>query len=174
MKKPGRNEKCPCLSGKKYKNCCALKPQGMMRPMALKNAEKITLKEAVDRIRDTGMKKQQAFRELGVFLLFSTQAGDAWLLEVTDCDCVQLVRGGEAIDVSIEESAETIVVDWSHTFIEKDRQLEVISYEGRKKTILPEAPTGEIRSAIRRLRKKHSPEFLNRVHLDGKESDTNA
>jgi len=22
VKKPGRNDPCPCLSGKKYKNCC--------------------------------------------------------------------------------------------------------------------------------------------------------
>jgi hypothetical protein len=171
MKKIGRNEKCPCLSGKKYKNCCALKPQTMMRPMSQENQMKIRLQDEVDLIRAAGLKKQQVFRELGVFLLFSTKAGDAWLLEITDGDCVQLTRGGEAIDVSIEESPETIVVDWSHTFEEKNRQLVVTSYEDRQKTIVPDAPTGEICSTIRRLRKRHSEEFLSQVHLDKNESN---
>ena len=162
------------MSGKKYKNCCALRPQAMMQPMTGANLAKVKLQDAVDFIRTAARQKQQVFRELGVFLLFSTCSGDAWLLEVTDADCVQLARGGELLDVSIDESPETIVVDWSHTFTEKDRQLEVVSYEGRMKTVLTEAPTGEIRSAIRRLRKKHSQEFLNQVHLDGKNTEENS
>ena len=29
MAKVGRNDRCPCGSGKKYKNCCALKAGGL-------------------------------------------------------------------------------------------------------------------------------------------------
>jgi hypothetical protein len=29
MAQPGRNESCPCGSGKKYKHCCALKQTGV-------------------------------------------------------------------------------------------------------------------------------------------------
>jgi len=32
MKKIGRNEKCPCGSGKKYKKCCALQPTDSKKP----------------------------------------------------------------------------------------------------------------------------------------------
>ena len=31
-KKPGRNEKCPCGSGKKYKKCCINKPTAEQHP----------------------------------------------------------------------------------------------------------------------------------------------
>jgi hypothetical protein len=166
MKKIGRNEKCPCRSGKKYKHCCALKPQAMMKPMAPENAARVTLKDAVDHIGAAAEAKKQVFRELGVFLLFSTPAGDAWLLEITESDCIQLARDGRLIDVPIDESPETIVVDWTHTFAVKDRRLEVVSYEEKTTTILPDAPTGAIHSAIRRIRKRHSPELLDQVHLD--------
>lgn len=30
--KPGRNDRCPCGSGKKYKNCCAEKESRKMSP----------------------------------------------------------------------------------------------------------------------------------------------
>jgi hypothetical protein len=30
--KPGRNDRCPCGSGKKYKNCCAEKQARKMSP----------------------------------------------------------------------------------------------------------------------------------------------
>jgi hypothetical protein len=166
MKKIGRNEKCPCRSGKKYKHCCALKPQVMMKPMAPENAARVTLKDAIDRIGADAVEKRQVFRELGVFLLFSTPAGDAWLLEITESDCVQLARGGRLIDVPIDETPETIVVDWTHTFAVRDRRLEVVSYEGKSATILPDAPTAQIHSAIRRIRKRHSPELLDQVHVD--------
>ena len=32
-------------------------------------------------------------RELGVFVLFATTKGNGWLFEVTQSDCVQLVKG---------------------------------------------------------------------------------
>jgi hypothetical protein len=170
MKKIGRNDRCPCRSGRKYKHCCALKPQVAMQPMAPEQAATVTLKDAVDFVGAAGVGKKQVFRELGVFLLFSTPAGDAWLLEITESDCVQLAREGRLIDVPIDETPETIVVDWTHTFAMKDRRLEVTSYEEKIATILPDAPAGEIHGAIRRIRKKHSPELLEQVHLDTKET----
>ncbi len=166
MKKIGRNEKCPCRSGRKYKHCCAMKPQVPMRPMAPENAARVTLKAAVDVVLAAAVAKKTVFRELGVFLLFSTPAGDAWLLEITDSDCVQLARDGQVLDVSIEESPETIVVDWTHGFVLKDRRLEVTFHEDKTTAVLAGAPTGAIKSAIRRIRKRNSPELLDQVHLD--------
>ncbi|NOR82080.1 MAG: hypothetical protein GQ526_01145, partial [Ardenticatenales bacterium] len=34
----GRNEPCPCGSGKKYKNCCMRKDPGNLQPAAVKQA----------------------------------------------------------------------------------------------------------------------------------------
>jgi hypothetical protein len=138
--------------------------------MAPEQAVKVTLKDAIDLAGSAAMKRMPSFRELGVFLLFSTSAGDAWLLEITESDCVQLARNGQRIDVPIDETPETIVVDWTHTFAMNERKLEVTSYEGKLVTILSDAPAGAIHGAIRRIRRKHSPELLDRVHLDTKEA----
>ena len=141
-----------------------------MKPMAPKRAAQVTLKDAVDAVCRAATGKRSIFRELGVFLLFSTPAGDAWLLEITESDCVQIAREGQRIDVPIDETPETIVVDWTHTFAMKDRKLEVTSYGEKLATILPEAPVGAIHGAIRRIRKNHSPELLGQVHMDTEEA----
>jgi hypothetical protein len=171
MKKIGRNDKCPCRSGKKYKHCCAQKPQVAMRPMAPENAEKFTLTNAVDALCKAAAEKKETFRELGVFLLFSTAAGDAWLLEMTEFDCVQVAREGRSLDVPIAETPETIVVDWTHTFAMQSRQLAVTSYEEKIMTFLPDAPAGAIHGASRRMRKNHSRELLDQVHLNAGAAD---
>jgi hypothetical protein len=141
-----------------------------MQPMAPERTAQVTLKDAVEVLWRAAAGKRSTFRELGVFLLFSTPAGDAWLLEITESDCVQIAREGERIDVSIDETPETIVVDWTHTFALKDRKLEVASYGEKLVTILPDAPAGAIHGAIRRIRKHHSRELLDRVHLDAEET----
>lgn len=140
-----------------------------MKPMSAENVARVTLRDAVDFVGAAAAERKQVFRELGVFLLFSTLAGDAWLLEITESDCVQLARDGQLIDVPIDETPETIVVDWTHTFAMKEKRLKVTSYEGKIATILPDSPAGAIHGAIRRIRKKHSQELLDHVHLDTKE-----
>lgn len=170
MKKIGRNDRCPCRSGKKYKHCCGLKPQAATRPMPPERAVKITLNEAVGACRRAAEERRRTFIELGVFLLFSTSAGDAWLLEITESDCVQLARNGGLIEVPIEESPETIVVDWTHTFAITNRTLEVTAYVGKTVRLLPDAPAGEIHGAIRRIRKNHPPELLDQVHMNAGEA----
>jgi tetratricopeptide (TPR) repeat protein len=49
--KPGRNDPCPCGSGKKYKHCCALQPAAMPPPQILSPREIGALVELVDHDR---------------------------------------------------------------------------------------------------------------------------
>jgi len=136
-----------------------------MRPMTPENKENVTLKDAVDLVKKAAFERRRDFQELGVFLLFSTLAGDAWLLEITESDCVQLVYDGRVLDVPIDETAETIVIDWTHTFRIKDKKLVVTSYEEKRISILADAPAGQINAAIKRLIKNHSAEVLDQVHI---------
>ena len=68
----------------------------------------------------------QKTHELGVFVLFSTTDGDAWLLEVTESDALQVAASKEILTVDFEENP----------------------------------------AAIKRIRKKYSPELLETVHID--------
>jgi len=163
MAKIGRNEKCPCRSGKKYKHCCArLVDTRMISP---EQDLKVTLMTSVREIQGQAVKRKKTNRELGVFFLYSTTAGDAWLLEMTGSDCVQVAREGEALRPPIDENSETIEVNWSHMFDFKKRQLELTAYSDKHVMVLDDAPGHEIYAAIRRIRKKFSQEQISKVHL---------
>ncbi len=165
MAKIGRNEKCPCRSGKKFKHCCALKEQRERPQLSPEQALKITLMSAVKEIQQDAVEKKVISRELGVFFFFSTAEGDAWLMEMTECDCVQVARGGEPLEAPIDENSETIEINWSHTFAIRNKQIEITAYANKKVEILENSPGWELKTAVKRIRKKFSEEQLKKVHL---------
>lgn len=169
MGKIGRNDKCPCHSGKKYKHCCALKVRAAAPRISSAQALKITLMSGVRAIQEEALEKKAATRELGVFFLYSTAAGDAWLLEMTDRDCVQVASAGEILNSPIDENPETIEINYSHTFTLRDKQLEITAYADKSVQILEDAPAKEINAAIKRIHKRFSEEQLRAVHLPAKE-----
>lgn len=172
MGKIGRNDKCPCRSGKKYKHCCALKVQAAKPQLTSAQAMKVTLMSGVTAIQEAARKRKAVNHELGVFFLYATAAGDAWLLEMTDCDCVQVARAGEVMDSPIDENPETIEINWSHTFAVRDKRFEITAYADKAVHILEDAPAREINAAIRRIRKRFSEEQLRAVHLPAREDAT--
>jgi SEC-C motif len=166
MAKIGRNDKCPCQSGKKYKHCCARKVSvAQTKPLTPEQAARITLMSGVKAIQEKAITREAVSREIGVFFFYSTAAGDAWLLEMTDCDCVQLARGGERLEPPIDENPETIEVNWSHQFKIVNKQLELTSYLDKSVTVMADAPAQAIHAMLRRIRKKFSPQQLEKVHV---------
>lgn len=170
MVKIGRNDKCPCQSGKKYKHCCAGKVDSRKAaPPASAKMPQITLMDAVRAIQAKAEKMEVASRELGVFYLHASATGDAWLFEMTDCDCIQIAAAGQRIDAHIDENPETIEVNWSHRFTIRNKTLELTAYADRTVLHLPDGPSQEISAAIRRIRRKFSPQQLRQVHIDSQE-----
>lgn len=165
MAKIGRNEKCPCQSGKKFKHCCALKETRIQPQPTANQAMKVTLMNAVKRIQEDAVSKKALFRELGVFFLFSTAEGDAWLMEMTDCDCVQVAKSAEVMEAPIDENSETIEINWSHTYAIINRQIEITAYDDKAVQQLENAPGRQLKMAMRRIRAKFSEEQLKKVHL---------
>lgn len=165
MTKIRRNEPCPCGSGLKYKRCCLLQ---RMPSAAVSPAQqlKISLLAEIEKIQKAAERKEEIVRELGVFIFCATSGGDAWLLEITENDAVQLASGGNAEDVPIEENPETIEINWSHTFAIRDRQFYLTSYDDKQESIPENMPTKRIHAAMRRIRKKYSKEQLGQVHVD--------
>ncbi len=164
----GRNEQCPCGSGKKFKHCCLLKKQAGISPTSPEAAFKVSLISEIRAIQKAAEEKRQKIRELGVFILLATRTGDAWLLEITESDAVQLARAGESLEVPIDENPETIEINWSHTFDFSNKEFELTAYSDKSKTVKEGYPTKEVRAAIKRIKKKFSSEVLNQVHVDPK------
>jgi hypothetical protein len=163
MAKIGRNERCPCGSGKKYKHCCARRPQ---KPTPAVEPGQGILTQGVERICRAAQQHRQVINELGVFVLFATERGNAWLLEVTQSDCVQVAGDGETLSPEINENPETIEVEWSHTFRVVDRQLVLTAYSDRSEQVLQDCPVREVSAAIRRVAKKYPPSVRQGLHID--------
>jgi hypothetical protein len=126
---------------------------------------KITLMGAVQDIQQDAANRRVTFRELGVFFFFSTAKGDAWLMEMSECDCVQVAEGGEPLDAPIDENVDTIEINWSHTFAIRDRHIEITAYADQSVQLLEKSPGRELKAAMTRIRKKFSKEQLKKVHL---------
>jgi len=166
MGKIGRNEQCPCGSGKKFKHCCLLKEQAGISPSNPEAAFKISLISEIESIVQVAIEKRQKIKELGVFVLLATAEGDAWLLEITESDAVQLARGGEALEIPIDENSDTIEINWSHTFDLGNKEFELTAYSDKSKSVMTDYPCKEISASIKRIKKRFPSEVLNRVHVD--------
>ncbi len=165
MAKIGRNERCPCGSGKKYKHCCARNPQVEKRPSTPEEQLRISLMEAVEKSVAAAGQKQKQIQELGVFVLLSTLQGNSWLFEVTQSDCVQLARDAEQLPVPIDENPETIEIEWSHTYKVKDRQMVLTAYGDKSEMVMEDCPVKEVSASIKRIRKKIPQEMLSEIHI---------
>ena len=166
MGKIGRNERCPCGSGRKYKHCCAHNPLVEERKATPEEQMKISLMAAVEEISAAASEKRQLIREMGVFVLFSTEKGNAWLFEVTQSDCVKLVTEGIPDPVPIDENPDTIEIEWSHTFSIENRKIILTAYNDKTVDELSDCPVQELSGSVRRIRKKIPAEMLKQIHID--------
>ena len=53
---------------------------------------------------------------IGQLILFSTETGDAWLLDRTDLLAARLARDGEAAPIQIVETAATFAIEWTGSY----------------------------------------------------------
>lgn len=53
---------------------------------------------------------------LGQLLLFSTETGDAWLLDPADHLALPLARDGDALSIHIEETNTNFAIGWSGAY----------------------------------------------------------
>lgn len=166
MVKIGRNEQCPCGSGNKYKRCCLSKNQ--VNQTAQLQAQKVSISDEVMKLQDAAAKHEETMKVIGVFIFFSTKDGDAWLLELTEMDAVLVAKAGKKIEVEINESPETIEVNWSHQFSTKDKVFTTTAYADKAVEIHHNTPTASISATIKKLQSRFSSDLLDKIHVDRK------
>ena len=144
MAKIGRNDACPCGSGLKYKRCCLQKDKAEESAASPMQQLRLSLMAEIEKIQRAAKQGEEIVRELGVFVLWSNSDGDAWLMEISESDTVQVAKNGDPMDFPIADKAESC---------------------------LETAPTQRINAAIRRIRKKYSQEVLSQVHVEPTETE---
>jgi hypothetical protein len=168
----GRNEACPCGSGKKYKNCCARDPALVAAELSSAEAQVPTLSAEILKLRDKVSAMSAAMWTRGVFVFFSTDEGDAWVLEASGMDALQVAAAGRQIDVDVVQTADAIEVTWSHQFsIRKD--FTVTDYADQSRSILASYPAARIRALLSKARSSLPPEMLASIHLDEQNDPAN-
>ena len=163
MAKIGRNQSCPCGSGKKHKHCCLLRKKTAAPPRPVENAQ-VTLSREISKIQQAAAAGRVKLFELGIFIFFSLENRDAWMLDTSEMDAVQVAEKGIPLESLVREDDQTIEIDWSHSFVLQDRKLMLADHEDGAEEELENAPTGRINGALRRIMKQYSPEMLQAVH----------
>lgn len=134
-------------------------------------AQQLSLNSEVEKIQKAAVERKNSLYTLGVFVFFSTDSGDGWLLEVSEMDALQVAKDGEAINVEIEEKEETIEVNWSHKFSVKNKLFQVKDYKSKKSTSYPNYPGNRIAKAVSKVRGQFPQEMLEQVHIQEEEAE---
>lgn len=88
---------------------------------------------------------------LGALILFSTETGDAWMLDPADGLALCLARAGDPQPFTITETSTTIGIEWNANYRIEGAVFSVVERSGQVKSILG-YPTREIVQAARRVR----------------------
>ena len=89
---------------------------------------------------------------LGPLVLFSTETGDAWMLDPADDLALCLASDESRLPVGIEETDGRFAIEWTHTYEVDEELMTFVDRGGNAKTMWG-YPTREIQRAIRRTQR---------------------
>ena len=105
------------------------------------------LADEVRYIQDKAADHDRRMVTIGELILFSTDTGDAWLLDITDQLAVRLARDGDPEPIHLEETDTSFAIEWKgHYRIEGPAFVYAERDTGRVTTILG-YPTQKIAQA---------------------------
>jgi hypothetical protein len=87
---------------------------------------------------------------LGSLIFFSTETGDAWLLDYKDSLALCLAKAGEKQPFRIVETPEKFAVEWNANYQIEEDKFVVLQKAGQVRTILG-YPTEEILNTIQKV-----------------------
>jgi len=105
------------------------------------------LADEIRYIQDKAAEHDLRIVTIGQFILFSTETGDAWLLDVTDKLAARLARDGDPEPIHLKETDTSFVIGWKgHYHIEGPAFIYSDRDTGRVTTIIG-YPTKKIAQA---------------------------
>ena len=113
------------------------------------------LADEVRHIQRCAARRDGRIVTVGQLILFSTQSGDAWLLDKEDGLAAQLARDGDPEPIHIEETDANFSIEWKGRY-----RIEGAAF------VYVDRQTGGTRTILVLLRHKHSAVAMSR-HLSG-------
>ena len=90
---------------------------------------------------------------LGPLIFFSTETGDAWVLDPADSLALCLARDGERQSFSITETANQFAIDWQANYQIEGEQFILFEKSGQTRTIIG-YPLREIKRQLQRVMRR--------------------
>jgi hypothetical protein len=110
--------------------------------------DQISIRGEVEHITRCARRYQAHVVSLGPLVFFSTETGDAWVLDREDHLALELARGGDPQEIHLAEDDKSFQIEWTGVYqIEADVFI-VAEYRGRIRSILG-YPMREIQRATR-------------------------
>jgi hypothetical protein len=105
-------------------------------------------------IIERAQKSDMRVVSIGPLVFFSTETGDAWVLDPADSLALCLARAGERQSFTINETATQFAIDWQANYQIEGDQFIVLEKSGQTRAIIG-YPIRELKRSIRRsLRSK--------------------
>lgn len=117
----------------------------------LLSREQLSISREADYIIQRAQESDARIVSMGALVLFSTQSGDAWILDTEDELALCLARLGERQPFRIIETQTNFNIEWTANYRIEDEGFVVIEQSGQVRTIFG-YPTREISRAIQRAR----------------------
>jgi len=115
------------------------------------SCEKISINREANYVIEKAQVHDSRVVSLGGLVFFSTQTGDAWILDPEDLFAVCLAQDGERQNFSILETPTKFQIAWEAQYFIDGEGFTVASKDGRVRTIFG-YPTREIENTIRKAR----------------------
>lgn len=160
MDKIRRNSPCPCGSGLKYKKCCLYKESEAARAAAERD-RKIYVTREIEKIQEQAAARKPTFRLIGAFIFFAAPNGDAWVLELIEKDALIVAKNGAKLNVVINESAETIEINWSHRFAIEGKKFVATTYLDNSVEVYNDYPALAIRETLNKFQRNFSGQLID-------------
>ena len=112
------------------------------------SGEQISVTREVNSIIKRAQAGDARIIRLGSLVLFSTETGDAWLLDPEDNLALCLARDGASQSFTVTDTATSFAIEWNANYLIDGEAFIVAEHSGRIRTILG-YPIGEILQTIR-------------------------
>lgn len=130
--------------GKRKNRSRIKKPQS--KPL-VQNPKHSSISQEINTIIQLSHQREARLLSLGRLVFFSTQTGDAWILDPDEGRARCLSLDGEKQPFTINETPTDFSIDWDSEYRIKGRLFTVLEYSGSVRTILG-YPTLQLEEAI--------------------------
>jgi len=113
--------------------------------------DRASILREVDKITDCARGRDARIVSFGPLLFFSTDTGDAWMLDPRNHLALCLARDGDRQPITVTDEADSVAIDWKFGYAIEGDLFGVVDQVGNSRAIIG-YPVQVIRDAIRRMK----------------------